>query len=256
MQTKSKLDVFISKSIYTAPVDIKKLKFIFSAIENYTISNKKNVEDISVLEVGCGEGGITLPLASLGCKVKAFDIEKKSAEYLQSRINIDEIENITVSVDNGYTFDDGESYDIIIVSEVFEHVLEPLRLLSNITIRMVKGSYLLVTTPNGYGPWELKNRINPILHLKRNNWLRHLIGKQPYTKGGGSDHCQFYTKKILLKIFSKFPLKQLKFARSDSFLTMFSPFRKNALLGNIDIKLADILPDWLASGWYILFEMM
>ena len=69
MQSKSMLDTFIASTNYTDPVDIKKLKFIFSAIERYAHLRSKQFEDLRVLEVGCGRGGITFPLASLGCQV-------------------------------------------------------------------------------------------------------------------------------------------------------------------------------------------
>lgn len=256
MQVKSRLDTFISSTNYTKPADIKKLKFIFSALERYASIKNKDIEDLRILEVGHGKGGITFSLVSLGCQVRALDINEKAVEYVQSQINRNKIKNLIVSVDDGYTFDDGKTYDIVIASEVFEHVLEPLKLAANITRRMVESSYLIVTTPNGYGPWEIKNRVSPISYLIKWNWLRHLLGKSPYVKRRGAGHCQFYTKKRLVKLFSEFSLRLVDFAKSDSFLAMFGPlYRRSALLGNIDIKLADVLPYWLVSGWYFVFEM-
>jgi len=191
----------------------------------------------------------------LGCEVRAFDINEDAIQQAKNRINQNKIKNLTVTLDNGYTFDDRMTYDIIIASEVFEHTLEPLKLAANITKRMVKGSYLLVTVPNGYGLYELKNRFGPVSILKRSNWLRYLFGKSPYVKGTGKDHCYYFTKKKLVKLFSNFSLRLITFAKSDSFLTIFLPLRKNPLIANIDLKLADILPYWLASGWYFVFEM-
>lgn len=255
MQEKSKLDIFISNTIYKDPVDIKKLKFIFTAMDKYASLKNKDIENLRVLEVGCGKGGITFPLASLGCQVRAFDINENSVGYVQSQINTNKIKNLIVTLDNGYTFNDGKTYDIVIASEVFEYFLEPLKLAANITRRMAEGSYLILTTPNGYGPWELKNRVIPIFYLRKWNLLRHLIGKPPYVKGSGMDRYQYYTKKRLVKLFSKFSLRLVNFSKSDSILTIFSPLRRSAFLGNIDIKLADALPYWLASGWYFIFEM-
>jgi 2-polyprenyl-3-methyl-5-hydroxy-6-metoxy-1,4-benzoquinol methylase len=255
MRLKSILDTFITSSYYTDPVDIKKLNFIFSAIDRYTTLRKKAMEDLRILEVGCGRGGITFPLASLGSQVRAFDVDTDSVGYVQTQISKNKIKNLIVTVDHGYTFDDGMNYDVVIASEVFEHVLEPLKLAANITKRMMQDSYLIGTTPNGYGPWEIKNRANLTAYFRKWNWLRHLLGKSPYIKGSGADHCQFYTKKALVRLFSGFSLRLVDFAKSDSFLTIFGPLRKNILLANIDIKLADILPYWLASGWYFVFEM-
>jgi len=232
----------------------KKLRFIFSAINSYASLKRKRLEDINILEIACGRGGITFPLASLGCKVKAFDINESCVEYVQNRIDHDKISNLTVTVDDGYTFVDGETYDIVVASEVFEHVLEPKRLAKNTTRSMAQDSYLIVTTQNGYGPWELMNHVNPVYYLRKWNWLRRLLGKSPYVKGSSWGHVQFYSRYRLMKLFSIFHFKLINFAKSDSLLSMFSPVI-SSLFGNIDIMLADILPSWLANGWYFLFEL-
>jgi len=246
------LSDFVSASIYTKHVDQKKLRFIFSALTRYAASRGTSLERLRVLEIACGDGGITLPLASLGCRVTAFDIDAEAVGRLRARIDRKEIRNVTLSVDNGFTFDDGHVYDVIIASEVFEHVLEPSRLAENIMRRMMPGSYLVVTTPNGYGPYEMKNRLDIRTHLRKWDSLRRLIGKPPYVKGNGADHCQYYTKEQLLGMFSRFNLKLIDFAKSDSLLTVFGG--RNTVLGKMDIKLADWAPHWLASGWYLVFE--
>jgi 2-polyprenyl-3-methyl-5-hydroxy-6-metoxy-1,4-benzoquinol methylase len=248
------LNNFISSSPYTAPVDKKKLRFIFSALEEYVNSNAIAFEKLYILEIACGNGGITLPLASLGCNVTAFDIDENAVKNLKTLINQKQLSNLNIIVDNGYTFDDGISYDIVIASEVFEHVLDPSRLANNIIKRMNKGSYLIVTIPNGFGPWELKNRLNLSAKLKKWNSLRLLFGKQLYIKGNGPDHCQFYTKNRILKMFSALNFGIIDFAKSDSFLCMFSKARRSSRIGELDIRLADIFPSWIASGWFFVFQ--
>jgi 2-polyprenyl-3-methyl-5-hydroxy-6-metoxy-1,4-benzoquinol methylase len=255
MPTQRRLAEFISASAYTDPVDIKKLRFIYGALEKYVRSSGKSFEDLHVLEVACGTGEITLSLASLCCQVTAFDIDQKAVEYLQARIEDRKISNLTVTVDDGCTFDDGRVYDIVVASEVFEHVLEPARLAGSITRRMGRGSYLVVTTPNGYGPWELKNRIDVRSHMRKWNALRRLLGKTPYVRGAGADHCQFYMRRDLVSLFASFSLTLIDFAKSDSFLAIFRPLRRNHLLQSADTRLADTMPYWLASGWYFVFEL-
>jgi 2-polyprenyl-3-methyl-5-hydroxy-6-metoxy-1,4-benzoquinol methylase len=58
------LSTFLSSTSYTRPVDFKKLCFIYSAIEEHTAIHDIMFEDLRVLEVGCGMGGIAIPLAS------------------------------------------------------------------------------------------------------------------------------------------------------------------------------------------------
>src|SRR5512132_4402462 len=74
MRDQSRLSNFISVTTYTNPVDIKKLRFIYSAIDKYSVTSGKEFDKIHILEVASGTGGITFPLSSLGAEVTAFDI--------------------------------------------------------------------------------------------------------------------------------------------------------------------------------------
>jgi SAM-dependent methyltransferase len=256
MKPKSRLDSFLSETNYVLPVDIKKLRFIFSAIELYASSRKKDIENLRVFEIGCGMGGITFPLASLGCQVRAIDVDQDCIEYVQSQIDRNEISNLVVSVDDGCRFDDGTTYDVVVVSEVFEHVLEPSELAASILRRMAEGAYLIVTIPNGYGPWEVGNRVNPRTYLRRWNWLRRQSGRPTFVEGDGKYHCQYFSKRRFLELMSEFSLTLVDSGNSDAFLTVLRPwYEKSDLLGNIDIKLADLLPHTFASGWYFVFEL-
>jgi len=85
MKNDERLNRFISQSIYTEPVAIKKLRFIYSTILKYVELNEKRLENLSILEVGCGNGGIVFPLATLGCKVRSFDINEKAVNKIQKR---------------------------------------------------------------------------------------------------------------------------------------------------------------------------
>jgi SAM-dependent methyltransferase len=236
-------------------VDIKKLKFIFLAIKRYSDIRNKSFNDLSILEVGCGKGGICLAMAAVGCKTKAFDVNEDRIGYIRGLIEQRRINNLEVIIDNGYTFNDGMIYDIVVISEVLEHTSQPSKLIANIAKRMRAGSHCIVTIPNGYGPWEIKNRVNPINYLRKMNWLRQCFGKPPYVERIGAKHCYFFTKKNLVKSFLNFRFKLMGFGKSDTFLSMFEGIRKNRLIGGIDIALADILPYWLAGGWYFVFEL-
>lgn len=250
------LDIFLSNSSYKRPVDIKKLKFIYESINEYSLEKDKDFKEIKILEVGCGDGGITFPVASLGCNVRSFDVDKESVDLVNNKINENCIKNVNVTVDDGFTFVDMNSYDIIIISEVLEHVLEPKKFINNITKEIKRGSYLILTCPNGYGPWELRNK--PYYYIFRNNKLRKLLSKSPYILGTGPDHCQFYKKRDIMKFFSNsFELRNCR--NSDSILAIFDVLLKgeklNKIVGDVDIALADILPYQFVSGWYFLFEM-
>ncbi len=251
------LNEFISKTTHKTPSYHKKLHFIYAQIKQYSEKNNKDIADLKILEAGCGDGGITLPLISLGCKIRSFDIDEKSVKNIQNIIRHNNIKNIEVSTGNAYTFNDNQSYDIIILSEVIEHVLDPKKVLNNLTNMMDRSSYLILTCPNGHGPWELRNRmlIYPVI---RSNKIRNFMGKPQYIHGSGEDHCQFYKKNDIMDFLrNKFSL--ISFSSSDSILaTLDLIYSKNQtlnnLFGKLDTKIADHVPHWLGSGWYFCFE--
>lgn len=251
---------FISCSDYTRPVDIKKLHFIYSALADYSALRKKSFEQMRVLDIGCGNGYITFPLVSLGCKVRAFDVDPGVVENITGRIHSEGIRNLSVSVEDGRYFDDDQLYDIVIVSEVFEHVPDPFLLASGAAKRLAPGGYLIASIPNGYGPWEIKRiklRLNPRLYVRRWHWLRRLFHKPEY-RWSGAGHCYYFTRGRFVGMLSKLSLNPIAFGRSDSILGIFgwlsTKSRISYWVNDIDCRVADVLPYWLASNWYFVFE--
>jgi SAM-dependent methyltransferase len=254
MRDSAELQSYLSAGHYTAPVDLKKLRFIFTVLGRFAAREEKKFTDLKVLEGGCGIGGITLPLASLGCRVRAFDSDETDVESLRRVIDSRGYENVTVTVDDAFEFDDGEQYDVVVASEVFEHVLDPPRLAAVVKRHLYSGGVFILTVPNGYGPFELKNAVSPHRVARRWNWLRRLLGKGDY-RAGGRDHCQKFTKNRLISMFSELSLDLVEFAKSDGFFAVFRPLREHAFWGKIDARLADAMPYWMASGWFMVFEL-
>ncbi len=253
MPNNSPLDKFLAASPYTEPVDRKKLMFIHGEVAAYAARLGVSPADLDVLEIACGVGGITLPMATLGSRIRALDIDEADVDELKNEAQKRGLDNLTVTVEDARRFENDGLYDVIIASEVFEHVPDS-DLLAGVIGRHTKpGGLLIVTTPNGYGPWELSQRLNPWFHVRRWNWLRRRAGKQPYVWGAGRDHCHRFTRGHLLKLFAAHAFRLSGFARSDFMLTIFRPLRRNRFLGGLDTRMADTLPYWMASGWYMTF---
>jgi 2-polyprenyl-3-methyl-5-hydroxy-6-metoxy-1,4-benzoquinol methylase len=158
-------------------------------------------------------------------------------------------------VEDAFTFRDAEPYDVIVASEVIEHVLDPDRLLENIVRHLAPGGLVIVTTPNGWGPWELSNYLRPRHVARRWNWLRRAAGKPDYVPGTGPDHCQHYTRGRLVAMFRRHGLEVHRFMNSDFVLTISRHLRRHPVLGEFDSDFANIVPHWMASGWYVALRL-
>jgi SAM-dependent methyltransferase len=110
-----------------------------------------------VLEVGCGTGYmICRPLARLGYDVHGIDIDAASVERGQALLRD---EGLDPSILAARPLSESDlAPDVLIVSEVLEHLRDPELdgLLAEIRGRLSPGGTLLVTVPNGYGWFELE----------------------------------------------------------------------------------------------------
>jgi SAM-dependent methyltransferase len=245
---------FLAASPYTEPVDLKKLRFVHAALSRRAARLDRPLHELRILEIACGVGGITLSMAAMGACVRAIDIDESDAGELKREAQLRGLENLVVTVEDALLFDEPDRYDVVVASEVFEHVPDSDRLADVIRRHTAPDGILIVTTPNGYGPWEISQGLNPWYAVRRWNWLRKLAGREPYVSGAGRDHCHRFTRTRLVELFEVASFDLIDFAMSDFVFTIFSPLRRNRFFGRIDTRMADSLPHWMASGWYMVFE--
>jgi len=251
MQTEPSWERFRAASAYTHPVDIKKLRFVYDEVTAF-IPDGVLAGGLRILEVGCGVGGITLPLGILGAHVTGIDLDASDVAALRDGAARFELTNVEAFVGDAYAFASEERFDVAVASEVFEHLDEPRQLAAVLAQHLRPGGLLLVTTPNGYGPWEQVNSLKLI--PRRWGWLRRLLGKPPH-EGGGREHEQRYTRGRLETLLAGAGFRPLRWRNSDFFLTISRRMRASALFGGLDCKLGDVVPHWMASGWYASFRL-
>ena len=100
-----------------------RLEYIIEKIKHHFQTNDKNnfLNNLSILDIGCGGGLISEPLARLGGVVTGIDASEKNIKVAQlhSEKNNLNIRYINKSPDE---FKEFEKFDIILNLEVVEHV--------------------------------------------------------------------------------------------------------------------------------------
>lgn len=228
----------------------KRLDFVERRIEE-AFPNRA-AGSLRILDVGCGNGSeLSLPLARRGFQVTGIDTHAPSIEHArQLAANLANVAYISGRVEELTD----QQYDVVIVSEVLEHLEDPRALLLASTARLGEGGIVIVTVPNGFGEFEIDSWIFRTLRLQRlvNAVARSGTKAVAATDNHESDHIQFFTRRRLRRLFSECSLSVFR-EGAGSFLG--GPMIGHTLArshGFIEwnARITNRLPLVLASGWY------
>ncbi len=106
------------------------------------------------LEIGCGDGGMTTMVSPMVKHITALDVSEISLEQVRKL----ELPNVTTACALVEEYRPETQFDVAILSEVIEHVLEPEQVLRAVIGQLAPGGRLLITTPNGH--WESDEHIH------------------------------------------------------------------------------------------------
>jgi|LGVF01.1.fsa_nt_gb ubiquinone/menaquinone biosynthesis C-methylase UbiE len=107
-------------------------------------------KDDRVLDAGCGIGYYAFELATkFGCKVNGVDLDAEDIELANKIIKKTHIQNVEFSVCDISELKFGdETFDIIIFSEVLEHIGDDIRVLNELYRVLNPQGYLIISTPH------------------------------------------------------------------------------------------------------------
>ena len=229
---------------------LKRLRFVQDVITE-SFSNR-SADSLRVLDVGCGNGSeLALPLARLGFQVTGIDIHGPSIEHArQLGAGVANLNYVCGRVEELKS----PPYDVVILSEVLEHLSEPRLVLSAAIEHLNESGVIIVTVPNGYGEFEIDSWLFRMFRLQR--VVDAIAGNSnevtAATDNHESGHVQFFTRRRLQRLFADCSLSVAK-EGVGSFLA--GPFIGHTLARSDrfiewNARVADKLPRALASGWY------
>lgn len=152
------------------------MKLILRKFNNDVIETISLINPKTVLDIGCGEGFVTIEIAKkINSKIVGIDKEKDAIKYALSNNKLENIEYSTGDIFKLDYFKD-KSFDLVMSLEVLEH-LENYEKAIEIMCKLSK-KYLLLSVPNE--PWFRIANVLRLKYLKRfgntpghiNNWTR------------------------------------------------------------------------------------
>lgn len=227
---------------------------------------------LRILDVGCGNGyAVTQFIAHPADRVLAIDMHESSILYAKQHFERPGLEFQVQKVEQ--LSEQAQRFDAVIFADILEHVEQPGELLQSALHLLEPGGRVLVTIPNGYGPFEIESSLSRQKIGKVVLWivdlaiavlnkfiLRGLWSKVatpphlPYNLESG--HIQFFTRSAFLKLaqdagltlVSSHNLSWLSGSFSNYF---FAPFESFC---HWNSRIADKIPSAWVSAWFFEFS--
>ena len=224
-------------SIHLLALNEKEFRSRWMAKFIRNISDKKN--NNSLLEVGCMFGYLLGELKN-NFNVKGIEIGEDAVLFSQNT-GLD-VKNISIE---NYLLQNDEKFDLIILSHVFEHLLTPEKILSQLSNRLKSGGKLIISVPNSnsfnrklfgrnWGWWQVPVHINHFRESALVNMTRNVEMKIEKVRYRGGDSLM-----LLLNLINFFGFRNKKSGLSflkKSIIKLFTfLFRYWYFIGNEEI---------------------
>lgn len=152
-----------------------------------------NLNNKLILDVGCAKGYFGKALIKKGARVVGIDISKivvKEAKKILTDAKIVDLNTDKLPFKN-------KEFDIVVASEIIEHLLSPVDVLKDLNRVLKVDGELIISTPN---------------LLYWGNRVKFLKGEFAYTDDGVFDrgHIHFYVYKTLIEDLKKTGFKVIK----------------------------------------------
>lgn len=110
------------------------------------------LENLSILDIGCGEGGTSMALAARGANVTAMDFNEKRVQKLRKQVEAVNA-SITVQAGDAHRLNFANpTFDWVILQDVIEHLPNPEKAIQEVSRVLKPAGHLYLSTPNRWSP--------------------------------------------------------------------------------------------------------
>jgi 2-polyprenyl-3-methyl-5-hydroxy-6-metoxy-1,4-benzoquinol methylase len=188
-------DIYTNRYSYDAHALIEKEKTMRA--NNYAAYISTLPKVSSALEVGCMHGLLLIELQKLGVKVAGVELDPDAVKICK-----DQGLDVTQSSIEDHLKKAGSQHDVIIMSHVIEHIVDPEKQLTELRKRMPEKGRLVLITPNSmantrklfgryWGYWQVPVHINHFNEKSMRQLLKNSGFKINETKYYGADSLFF-----------------------------------------------------------------
>lgn len=244
------------------PGGLRRVRFVDGAIEQHFSGAPSG--GARAVDVGCGQGHLTVALANMGMDALGVDldggtIEVARRDHATERVRFETID--VASLPN-------DTFDVVLCSEVLEHLDEPRRMVVELARIAKPGALLIVTVPNGWCLEEILRR--GAVKTRPGRWFRRrlkpTLSRSGHVQSSNMEcpHVQFFSQGAIRNLLESNGLLITAQAGAGYFFReayylglrfMISRSgRAFAACDRADDWIADRVPPSLASGWLFALE--
>jgi SAM-dependent methyltransferase len=240
--------------MYESEVLIRRRSWIVRGIKGEAVWHDTRLH---ILDIGCGIGTIPYYLGSLGYRVTGVDFDPNSIADCNKN---NKYPNVDFQQGDAVSLDMGRKYDIVIATEILEHMEQPELGLQTIAHNLKEGGIGIVSVPNGWCLWEMV-----IGRFVQKGFIGSWIYKSPrfYKKLTGGDN-PFNSKNVYcfhVNFFSYRSFKKLVESNGFTIKTIGHPslgvlpeWKAFDIPKKVECIISDYVPHSLAGGWLMVIE--
>lgn len=192
----------------------------YSRVKNeFVVELLGDLQEKRFLDYGCGGGLFTVHAAKQGAAcVLAVDAEETAIETARYHAQCENVESVCrfIRSENFPKIDEGRRFDVILVKDVIEHVVDDEALLRRAASAVVPGGRLVLSTQNALS----------LNFLLQGTYNRYILGNRDWC-GWDETHLRFYTFVGLTR-----KLKRAGFASKDWRSVYIIPYKLPAFPGS------------------------
>lgn len=115
---------------------------------------EKELKDCRVLDIGCGPGGLAIPLAGRVREIVGIDIAEAVVQKSREMAREQGMDNAAFEVKSIFDLECEKEYDVVLASDLIEHVVDQRRAVEIIVRCTNVGGIFYLTTNNRLWPIE------------------------------------------------------------------------------------------------------
>jgi SAM-dependent methyltransferase len=238
--------------MFESEVLIRRTKFMTRQMARHSEFNK-----LTVLDIGCGVGTIPYYLGSLGYTVTGIDLDPISIADCRKN---NKFPNVDFRVGNAETLDLEPKYDVVIATEIIEHMLHPELALKTIERNLKDEGIGIVSVPNGWCPWEMfigrfiqKGIIGSWIYRSPRFYRFLTGGDNPFnSKNVFCFHVNFFSYRGFKRLIENNGFKILVVGHPS--LGILPEWKSFGFFKKIECKISDYVPHTIAGGWLMVIK--